>query len=121
MALENGDPILSSSFTLSSQIETGVGSELKFGCGNSVYVMNTGDGFDGNPALTQEVAPGDPANFGRVAQLIGKGVEFRGTVIAALQVELGTSGGTGALTQCVLVQCDGFRYMATVSKVEFLT
>jgi hypothetical protein len=85
----------------------------------SSVTSTTGFYYSNDPAKTREVAPGDPNNFGRRVRVPQWAPDFSGVVIAALQVELPTTGGTGALQQCVLVQGQGVRFLARVVDVEF--
>lgn len=129
MALTAGDPVLSASFaptpSLGGVAQIGDGSSilLRFAAGAAtVYISNSGAGWVGEENQVREVAPsGTPSNFGKEVQLTGKSSFFRGTVIAVMQIELGTTGGTGALTECAMVQSNGgFRYIARVSDLTFL-
>jgi len=123
MALAPGDPGLLASAWPQSGVSTapivsgGNGSFITFLAGDSSAVLNSGVNFDGNSALVLEVAPGTSGLLGSYVQVTGFDPTFRGAVIAELQVEVGTTGGTGALSECVLVQGDGFRFIALVSAV----
>lgn len=101
-------------------LDNGSGSFLLFGAGGGGSgVLNRGGSITGNPAYLREVRPGTSGLFGKIVQCVGKGTAFRGTVLAAIQLELATSGGSGTLTECVLVQSnDGFRFLATAASVE---
>jgi hypothetical protein len=125
MALAFGDPVLLASvFTTPAlsdpaRVADGSAVQLPFGNGASQYLMNAGTLADGDTALLREVAPGSSGLFGSCVQMSGKSTQFRGAVIAELQVELDTTGGTGSLTECVLVQgAAGFRFLAKASDVE---
>lgn len=124
MALAIGDPVLlatafpQNGVSQPAIVSDGSGSFLSFGCGVGDYQMNSGLAFDVGAAMVREVAPGTSGLFGKYVQVTGFGPSFRGAVIAELQIEIATTGGTGALTECVLVQGDGFRFLATVAIVE---
>jgi len=128
MALELGDPALLASFALTNalsaagNITDGTGDFIQFMAGTGANVFNNGNFWDGSVNFQREVAPSassSPANFGRSARLTGKPSAWKGVVIAALQIELGTTGGIGSLTECVLVQASTFRYIAQASDVTF--
>lgn len=101
-----------------ANVAGGSNSYIVFGVGESQFLLNSGLIFDGDNLLAREVAPGTSGLFGKTVQVTGKSATFRGAVIAALGIELETTGGTGDLTQCVLVQGpDGFRFIALASAV----
>lgn len=125
MAITNGDPMLLASIFTTPAISDpadvvgGSAAQIVFGTGTGLFLMNSGVLADGDVLLQREVAPGTSGLFGKCVQMTGKNSQFRGAVIAELQIELLTTGGTGALTECVLVQgADGFRFLAQVSAVE---
>ena len=129
MALAEGQACLPASFAVTdaaggaANILQGVGSFITFATGTSNGVMNTGGSFDGTIANLREVRPSaTPSNFGRRVRLLGAGVAFEGVVIAALQVELATTGGSGALTECLLIQPSGNLppYLTLLAGVEFI-
>lgn len=123
MALTLGDPILlatafpQNGLSQPAIVGDGSGSFITFGCGASTFQMNAGNAMDTNDAHVREVAPGTSSLFGKYVQVTGFSAAFRGAVIAELQIEIGTTGGTGALTECVLVQGAGFRFLATAASV----
>lgn len=87
----------------------------------SLGVWNNGEIFNQSSALVRRVLPtaGSTAIVGATVQVTGKSTYFRGVVIAALQIELGTTGGTGAETECVYVRGNGGNYfLATLASVE---
>lgn len=101
-----------------ADVAGGSNSFITFGTGAGIFLLTSGVMFDGDNLLAREVAPGTSGLFGKTVQVTGKSTTFRGAVIAALGIELETTGGTGALTQCVLVQGpDGFRFIALASAV----
>jgi hypothetical protein len=101
-----------------ADVAGGSNSEIVFGSGVSVFLLTTGTVFDGDNLLAREVAPGTSGLFGACVQVTGADPCRRGPVIAELQIELGTTGGTGALTECVLVQAaDGLRFIALTTAV----
>lgn len=129
MAMSAGDGILIASVIPTNFINTppiggdianGTGSFIVFAAGGGgSAVSNEGGQLNGNPAMFREMRPGTSGLFGKCVQLKNKGPHFRGAVILATQLELGTSGGTGGLTDCVLVQAAaGFRFLATADSVE---
>lgn len=128
MAISTGDPNLLASIVASDNVVSGSGvgdllvsgSSLPFSfwAGPATGPSNNGGSFSGNPVVKREVRPGSSGMFGSCVQVTGKGATFRGTVIAELQIELGTTGGTGSLTECVMVQNAGLRFLAQVSSVE---
>lgn len=128
MAIATGDGVLISSVIPTNDLNTppvggsianGTGSFIVFASGGGGSgVSNLGGSLGGSPDMFREVRPGTSGLFGKVVQMTGKGPTFRGTVIVEMQLELATTGGTGALTECVLVQSfDGFRFIAQVSDV----
>lgn len=123
MAITNGDPNLPASVGVGTSgvinlPVVGAGSEITFGTGAASGIRSPrGGSFSGDPAAKREVRPGTSELFGKEVQLDGKSVLFRGAVISELQVELGSTGGTDALTECVLVQGDNFRFLARAADV----
>lgn len=125
MALGLGDPILlatafpQNGLNQPAIVGDGSGSFIPFGCGVATFQMNEGGALDTNNAHMREVAPGTSGLFGKYVQFTGLAGSafFRGAVIAELQIEISTTGGTGALIECVLVQGDGFRFLATAAAV----
>lgn len=120
MALAGGDPLLPACISVSALQLSGSTNKITFGAGaGGQNLANSGASWNGAAAYFREVAPGTSGLFGAVVQLSGKVPAMRGTVIAELQVELGTTGGTGALTECVLVQPydGGERFLARVADV----
>lgn len=102
-----------------ANVAGGSNSFVGFGVGGGEVLLNSGLHFIGNSLLAREVGVGTSGLFGKTVQVTGKGPSFRGAVIAAVRIELGTTGGTGALTECVFVQGpEGFRFLALVSAVE---
>jgi hypothetical protein len=117
MALIAGDPVLP---FYSFDGTAGSPSPLVFGAGvGGAILANTGAAWNAPAEVFREVAPGTSGLFGACVQVTGGDPARRGTVIAELQIELGTEGGTGALTECVLVQpSGGSRFLARVADVQ---
>jgi hypothetical protein len=120
MALLAGDPVLPTAVAVDGVLQTSGSSRVLFGCGDTQALANSGASWNvAAAALLREVAPGTSGLFGKCVQVDTESVSRRGTVIAELQIELDTSGGTGALTECVLVQPrGGERFLARVSDVS---
>lgn len=120
MALEGGDPVLPAGVAVSGALQNSGSSRVLFGCGITQALANSGASWNvATASLLREVAPGTSGLFGKCVQETAKSPGRRGAVIAELQVELETTGGTGALTECVLVQPPGgSRFLARVADVE---
>jgi hypothetical protein len=101
-----------------ADVAGGSSSEIVFGSGVGQFLLTTGTLFDGNGLLAREVAPGTSGLFGKCVQVTDADPSRRGPVIAEVKVELGTTGGLGDLTDCVLVQADGFRFIVPTSAVS---
>lgn len=95
---------------------------LAFGMniGGGLTLWNTGEVFNANPNLLRRVLPGSSVDIvGKCVQVTGKSTYYRGLVIAAIQLEIGTTGGTGPETDCVYVLGNGGSYfLALLSSVE---
>ena len=127
MALGLGESrILASAFVTEElgepgQIQDGT-PQFVFGCGvnGGAVVWNNGNYYSDDQAQLRQVLPSaDPSIVGKCIQVTGGGSRDRGTVIAAIQIELGTTGGTGALSECVyVIGNDGHYFIALTSDVE---
>src|SRR5690606_29187455 len=125
MAITNGDPMLLASIFTTPAISDpadvvgGSAAQIVFGTGTGLFLMNSGVLADGDVLMRREVAPWPSGLFGKCVQMTGQNAQYRGAVIAELQLGRLTTGGTGALTECVVVQGgDGFRCLARVSAAE---
>lgn len=125
----NGDSAIVAAFVPSGNLVSPQPTNTLNGCAqdivfvaaqNGVYLWNSGASATGNPVGMRLVQAGNPAHFGRAVMRTGKSAQFVGTVIAAIKIEMNTTGATGGTTECVLVQTEGFRYIALVSDVTFL-
>lgn len=70
----------------------------------------------------RQVRPGtNGTNVGLTAQWTSRGAIFRGTIIASIAVELGTVGGTGARTECYLLENgEGLQFIVPVTSATVL-
>lgn len=127
MPMQGGDPGLLAVPTDALATEPGVwdlgivgsATNLVFSTGGSSSgLFNTGATLSGNPEQLREVRPGTSGLFGKDVQVPGRGPFWRGAVIAEIQLELSTTNGTGALTECVVVQGSTFRFIALAASVE---
>lgn len=128
MALYVAGALLPASFLPGTNVLTPpIGSVITFGASQTLFftgngatqICNEGGAMTGPGDYFREVNVGTSGLFGKCVQATGRGAAFRGTVLAELQIELATTGGTGAVTECVFVQSyDGFRFFAAASDVE---
>lgn len=130
MAFNTTNAILASTFTQNAisnpaAYQNGTSPNLTFwgtnGAGNP-FLANNGNEMDDDDAQWRNVSsPLSYTLMGKTVQVSGEGAFFRGTVIAVVGVELGTTGGTGALTDCVHVLGQmGNRFLVPASSVTAL-
>ena len=128
MAMHVGGALLPASFLPGTNIiAPPIGSVITLGASQTAFftgntatqICNDGGAMTGPGDYFREVNAGTSGLFGKCVQVNDRGPSFRGTVLAELQIELASTGGTGAVTECVFVQSyEGFRFFAAVTDVS---
>jgi hypothetical protein len=116
MALANGDTVIPAAVLAATTLGASdpssgtLAKKVLFGVRvgpATIYWSNGEIALLGDEVCLRKVAPAlgaHPFTVGMNVQVTGKGPAFRGVVRSALQVELGTTGGTGILSNCVIIR-----------------